>query len=431
MTQAATGHLIDFDVAGTVTDPAAEQALLNDVRNGRNEIFVFAHGWNNTPDQARQRFDQFFTTLLDAVSAAHRDRVVTVGVIWPAIRWPDETDDAGPDRAVADFTTISSPQIADLAPVLAPIYPEPDQAGALARMAELLKEQPRDPDALAEFQSLLGVLAGPPEQGATEEDHNNDSLFTLPPEKVFSGFADFAAESASAGGATFGGDPWRRMWSGALWAGRVASYYTMRKRAAVVGEQGLGPLITRLHDAGGTHVHLIGHSFGARLVSFSLLGLPEGWQGEASPVKSLLLLQGAFSHFTFASTLSFQRNGGALANMQSRVDGPLVVTHTKRDFALSDFYPKASLMRGQDSSAITDLLFRWGAMGHDGAQEVAAQEVPAGPVGAEYPWRKGEFVNLDCNRLIAAGRWPFGAHSDIIHPELGWVAASAACLTTP
>ena len=49
----------------------------------------------------------------------------------------------------------------------------------------------------------------------------------------------------------------------------------------------------------------MGHSFGARLVSYALAGLPANQTGSASPVKSLTLIQGAFSHFTFASSLMF------------------------------------------------------------------------------------------------------------------------------
>ena len=44
-------------------------------------------------------------------------------------------------------------------------------------------------------------------------------------------------------------------------------------------------------------VHLIGHSFGARLVSFALAGIDSP---QRSPVASLLLVQGAFSHWSFA-----------------------------------------------------------------------------------------------------------------------------------
>jgi hypothetical protein len=45
----------------------------------------------------------------------------------------------------------------------------------------------------------------------------------------------------------------------------------------------------------GIRVHLMGHSFGARLVAYSLSGLPQSAAGANSPVTTLLLIQGAFS----------------------------------------------------------------------------------------------------------------------------------------
>jgi hypothetical protein len=97
------------------------------------------------------------------------------------------------------------------------------------------------------------------------------------------------------------------------------------------------------------------------------------------------------------------------------VNGPIVVTHTERDLALAEFYPKASLIRGQDAAAQNNLLKRWGAMGWHGAQEVDAATVKIGPVGTSYKFRDGQFLNLDCNALITDGPWPFGSHSDIVH----------------
>ena len=72
-------------------------------------------------------------------------------------------------------------------------------------------------------------------------------------------------------------------------------------------------------------VHLVGHSFGARLVSFALAGLPAGL--EPSPVKAVTLLQGAFSQCAFAPRLPFdadrrRRAGRACCD---RIDGPLAV----------------------------------------------------------------------------------------------------------
>ncbi|EUA68482.1 hypothetical protein I541_5569 [Mycobacteroides abscessus] len=53
------------------------------------------------------------------------------------------------------------------------------------------------------------------------------------------------------------------------------SYYEMKNRAGVVGERGLGPLLGSLSGPDGPpRIHLIGHSFGARLVSYALAGCP-------------------------------------------------------------------------------------------------------------------------------------------------------------
>ena len=114
----------------------------------------------------------------------------------------------------------------------------------------------------------------------------------------------------------------------------------------------------------------MGHSFGARLVAYALAGLPANQTGSASPVKSLTLIQGAFSHFTFASSLMFDPSrAGGLAGDGSRVDGPLLATFSAADRAVGWWYPAASMLSGQDSESAADLVYRWGGMGHDGYQQ--------------------------------------------------------------
>jgi len=107
------------------------------------------------------------------------------------------------------------------------------------------------------------------------------------------------------------GNPLDRLWSGALEVLRAATYFEMKQRAGAVGAAGLGPLVGRLHATQpDLRVHLLGHSFGARLVSYALSGLPQ--DGGPSPVKTVFLLQGAFSHFAFAASLPQDpaRSGG-------------------------------------------------------------------------------------------------------------------------
>jgi hypothetical protein len=143
----------------------------------------------------------------------------------------------------------------------------------------------------------------------------------------------------------------------------------------------------------------------------------------------LYLLQGAFSHFAFAKKLPFDfSRGGDLAGMDARVDGPLITTHSLFDLAVGSAYPLASFVARQDASAATDADYRWGAMGHDGAQIVGAQSLPLNAPRNQFSFKPGMWLNLDGNQVIKTGGLPSGAHSDIIHPETAWVALAGAGL---
>jgi hypothetical protein len=307
------------------------------------------------------------------------------------------------------------------------VFPGADQREVLDELARLLAERPEDRAALDRFQTLMAELAGQPDATVATEDHGEQALVEDDPEEVFGRFADAVPRPQEGGAAGFG-DAFGRLWHGAKEALRQLTYFEMKKRAGVVGKEGLGPLLGRLRGADpDLRIHLLGHSFGARLVSFALAGLPDPAE---SPVKSLYLLQGAFSHFAFADALPIDRSrGGALKGMAGRVDGPLVASFTDHDLAVGKLYPLASMSSREDSAGLEDRLFRWGGIGHDGAQAVDAATVPLGPVGTGYPFQPGRFVNLDGNAIINRGRPPSGAHSDIFHPELVWAGLAAAGLT--
>jgi hypothetical protein len=159
--------------------------------------------------------------------------------------------------------------------------------------------------------------------------------------------------------------------------------------------------------------------------------LPANQTGSASPVKSLTLIQGAFSHFTFASSLMFDPSrAGGLAGDGSRVDGPLLATFSAADRAVGWWYPAASMLAGQDSESAADLVFRWGGMGHDGYQQTPTPTTAVlAPQGTPYGFKPGCFYSLDANSVIRAIQSPFsGAHSDIQHPEVLWAVVDAAGL---
>lgn len=276
---------------------------------------------------------------------------------------------------------------------------------------------------------MLATLVGEDEEAPPEDP--DDLLLSEDPLELFDrlGSGAPAAASPDEGGAAGLGDVFGKLWSGAKEALRAATYWKMKARAGRVGREGLGPLIARWQaKVPELRVHLIGHSFGARVVSYSLAGLAPPGSLPSTPVGSLMMLQGAFSHFAFAKRLPHRDGKGALTGMQARVDGPIVVTHTLRDSALSRLYAGASLAARDDAAAAADRMFRWGAMGHDGAQSVGAKAAKAGKVGTAYALSAGAFLNLDCNAVIRTGDGPAGAHADLYHPELAWVAARAAKL---
>ncbi|OHV03038.1 serine/threonine protein kinase [Mycobacterium talmoniae] len=410
---------IDFNADGTLNTttghgdgglPAAVAA------GGITDLFVFAHGWNNGVDSARDLYQAMFTLLADQLGARVSSSAA-VGVLWPSLLFPDD------DPATAPPMPSSGSQ---LATALAPAFP--DQQTHLDTLGQLLDDQPQDPAKLTEFHTLASDLVTTKPQGS--EDTGEAALLAGPSTNTAAVLGHAAAMApVGASNAQGLGNPFAGLWSGAREVLRTLSYYEMKNRAGVVGANGLGPLLAGL--PGPPRIHLIGHSFGARLVSYALAGLPAGMTATASPIKSLTLIQGAFSHFCFAASLPFDPGrAGALAGRNARVDGPLLATFSSADRAVGWWYPAASMLARQDAEAAQDLVYRWGAMGHDGYQnEPAAEVTPLADAGKPYDFVPHGFYALDANAVIAANQSAFsGAHSDIRHPQIAWaIAAAAGC----
>jgi hypothetical protein len=423
---------VGFDERGN-PDQGEVAALLAELPGqDLTDLLVFSHGWNSDRGQARRLYQLYFQQVPGLLAqGGSQARVGTLGVVWPSKRWADEPEPAG-DLAgggaagLGDAAPAAPPADPALVEDLKDVFPGDDQRRALDELARLLAERPEDPAALARFQTLMGELTTTPDADPAGEDQGETALLEDTPEEVFGRFAD-AVPRTGEGGAAGLGDAFGRLWNGAKEALRQLTYFEMKKRAGVVGRQGLGPLLGRIHQADPeVRIHLLGHSFGARLVSFALAGLPDPAR---SPVKSLYLLQGAFSHFAFADALPMDRSrGGALKGMATRVDGPLVASFSVHDMAVGKLYPLASLSSRDDAAGLEDRLFRWGGIGHDGAQAVEATVTTLGPVGTAYPFQRGRFVNLDGDAVINRGGPPAGAHSDIFHPELIWAGLAAAGL---
>jgi hypothetical protein len=431
-----------FDEKGGVAAGGQDVAtLVTQIRDsGTQDLFVLSHGWGNAEGMADQLYRGMFALLQASPGAPSSARFL--GVYWPSLWFPDPPAEAERDLPRSSDAVPPPPGQADaavtgnaIAASLAEGLSGSDRDD-VKRMGQLVdaglegvasgEPQEVQQQRLEEFHALLGkVFATPPTAKASTEDAGETALFAADDPRDAYGKLSIVMGSAPAEGDVQGiGDFFGKVWNGAKDALRVGSYFQMKARAGDIGRDGLGAFLVALQAAAPTvRVHLIGHSFGARLVAFSLAGIPSP---EQSPVASLTLVQGAFSHWSFSDGSSDLGIRGALSGFQNRVKGPLCATFTSADWAVGNWYPKASFLAQQDNQD-SEVASRWGGMGADGYRGVPAQDL-ALPLTGQEAFAPGQFHRIDANFVIndtSAG--PFaGAHSDIQKPEVAALLVAAA-----
>lgn len=438
---------LTFDADGD-PDPRLREALLSSVHD-RADLVLFSHGWNNDISTACELYDRFFARFPALLPGPAAGRFGYAGVHWPSMRFSDEPIPDFPRTALAAPGTgraaaTSPPRHAGSAQRTGPALDAaglarvfPGHEARIERIAGLLAERSPDPARLREFAALVrqvtGLEALPPDDTFARDTGTPPGARSVLADEdpvVLCGALADALEQAGAPVSPAGPGPSLlggiggiagRVWDGAKELLRQATYYEMKRRAGRVGRSGLGPLLGEIaRKAPELRVHLVGHSFGARLVCFALAGLPDGVR-----VSSVTLLQGAFSHYAFSGPLPFDTRGGVLHGMQSRVAGPVVACHSRHDQALGVFYPVASRLAGEDRSFL-GLDDRWGAIGHDGFRSLAG--VPAlclaDALAGSLP--PAGCVSVDASDVVCSGGPPAGAHSDICHEELARLVLLAA-----
>lgn len=173
-----------------------------------------------------------------------------------------------------------------------------------------------------------------------------------------------------------------------------------------------------LRTAGGQYLHLVGHSFGCRLLGEAIryaADPPAGpaleWPwGSRHPftVDTFVGLQMAARPDMFATRFA------DLVTGEAPIRGPVVLTVSPHDRALS----------------------RWHRLAEDGWRGIGAVGATGAPTirlrGPDEPYTTGEFArltNVDAGGLFRRGRLlPPGAHSDIWYPETVHLLLSLADL---
>jgi pimeloyl-ACP methyl ester carboxylesterase len=164
-------------------------------------------------------------------------------------------------------------------------------------------------------------------------------------------------------------------------------------------------------------IHLVGHSFGARLVTAAA----DASGAEVQPA-SLLLLQAAFSHNGFAP--AFHADGRDYTGFfrrvvqERKVAGPIVITYTLNDKAVGLAYAIASRLAREAVSGLGDAGDLYGGLGRNGAVHMPDAELGGHVLellapGGAYSFAAGRVFNLKADRFI-------DSHSGIRNDAVGY-----------
>lgn len=406
---------LEFTKSGNVFDEAQLDAILAAVP-AATDLIVLSHGWNNNVAEANELYDALLANMaavFDDVAGLGGRTFQVVRIFWPSKRFEDA--DLIPGGGAA---SVAAREDATLARLLQSLKHDPDRLGddsedpvraaTVAQIEALVPALGTDPAARREFVLLLRAMLDPAE---AEADDASEDFFSIDPEQIFKGLRDpvlapsapgsGGGSSLRSGGAASLGDVTSGLAAAARRIANFATYYAMKQRAGVVGRTGLAPVLRRIRDHNRkVHIHLVGHSFGGRLVTSAAHALPP-----ATEHVSLTLLQAAFSHNALSDDYGHGKAGAFRSLIaERRISGPIAITHTKNDKAVGIAYPLASRIARDAAAALGDRNDPYGGMGRNGAQHTPEVAQPGGgleEVGGGYDFAPGKIYNLQADRFIA------------------------------
>lgn len=404
---------------------------------GISDLIVVSHGWNNNRAEAESLYRKLFANFAqvtrdDALIGARK--LAILGVIWPSKRFDELMSEPAAtggsrDGARSAGAADKAAEAVMMAAIdrIAPLF---DGAGDQARLARLKALVPGLEDGEAAREQFVETLRdlldpdGSSEALVSEDDGSEFFIGSSSPGDIFE-----AAEGRPARDTGPTGDDGAAAGLGSFFSKaankvtnllNLTSYYEMKKRAGTVGAKGVAPLLDKLAPSV-ERIHLVGHSFGGRVVTAAAAA------SSNRKLRSLALLQAAFSHFGFAK----KNPAGFFRSVVDgqRIRGPILITHTKNDTAVGKAYPTASRISRDRASAFGDANDEFGAIGSNGAQRMEAGEVSAVAkalldIGKAYSFEAGRIHNLESSRFIVD---PQGgdAHGWVFVPQVAWAISRA------
>ena len=425
---------IEFTKEGRLYD-ASEREVISQwiAANNLTDLFIISHGWNNDMDEADSLYRDLSGFLGEALGAVTGKKFGVLGAYWPSKRFADADLIAGGGAAGID----SGEQVAvnGLIDILRTEFTDATHQPILQALEKTSRQLMTHDNAPQEFVRKIGELLQLVQLGSAETEDNLASaiLDEENPKTLLIRLADAEAIGTPAenGGAAGGitnintaedtEDAAARLGfvddivAGARNLLNLTTYYTMKERAGTVGKRGMQPLILNIINTfPQLRLHLIGHSFGGRLMATAVSSLPAN-----HAVNTLVLLQAAFSHYGFSDNFDGKGGKGLFRSAVSerKVKGPVIISHTHNDKAVGKAYAVASRLANQTASFFGGPDDKFGGIGANGAQKSGASNAFKMMRNSQYKFQPGMIYNLNADNCI-------GGHSDIRKIEVAEAIAN-------
>lgn len=434
-------YLITFNAEGQERDDDPDGQMSQRVKQvlateAITDVFILAHGWRSDVPAARRQYGRWIKVMLDQQANLKRMRRVRpnfnpllIGLHWPSQPWgtydllpsaisyrPSQTPFQTPVNQLVDqyaerlVDTFAARQALDTILSAAHTNIASHELSPAVEVAYYVLNYEMGLES-------VGVGAAP---DADREPFHAETTFEVAKQEALS----------------FGGFSW----GGVLSPLRTLSFWAMKDRARKLGEGSGFQFLLDLQEITTDQVrfHLIGHSFGCIVVSGMLAG-EKNWGVLKRPINSLILIQGALSHWSFCPDIPVAPGVAGyfypLIN-EGKISGPMITTHSRHDTALGKWYPLAAaasslLTRsvsffGQNQFPMYGAL---GAFGAQGGEEFDVVDLKMLRLNADYSFKPQKIYNLDGSQFIYKGSNPEGAHNDITQPPVAHAVWQAVMIS--
>lgn len=419
--------IVRFDKSGICASPQTRALLLDKLAaNPTAPIVFFSHGWNNDFADALALYKSFLQHFQKVLQDHPMQGTAPtfVGITWPSMWLPS---DSGPQMAGAGGSAKDIADISSVAGAVGDLVEALPRTTNRQRFYELTEARQVSTDEARELARMLQTIVTSSDDGAAEDASSEDALLrAFGALQSAAGAAQSSDDLGEGGVVTAAGTGAAPAAAGLpafldpRWAVRLGTLYLMKDRAGTVGSAGAGELLRDMLQRTTGPIHAVGHSFGGKVMLSAIAALANGTR----PVQSLLLLQPAVSHLSFAQTVPGRTGSGGYRVVLDRVAKPILSTFSTHDFPLHTIYHLALLRRAdlgelQIAAAVTtagnppNAYAALGGYGPRGADEHLVDGLPA--PGQDIDPKGKRIVGLDGSKDKR-----IDSHGGVANPYTAW-----------